>query len=423
MAKNQWRLLGGIWVLSLIGSNVCLGQGAIVSAGGPIHRGMGGASTAAPVSALGALYWNPATISGLEHSELEIGLDVLFTNHRLESSVGGLSGSTEADPGTFPVPNFGWVYHLDNPALTFGFGVNAVAGFKTNLPADLTNPILAPQPLGLGRVSSEATFLQLTPVLSLALTDQLSVAAGPVVTSGQVGIEPFVFDSANADATYPSGRATRYHWGGGFQSGIYYIHNDCWRFGASYKSPSWMEEFEFFGEDENGAPRVMNANIDLPMILSVGSSYAGFEDWLFAVDGRFIDYKNADGFGGPAVFDATGALQGLDWSSVFALALGAQRTLGERFVVRTGYTYNQNPVKDSESFFNIASPLIYEHMLSVGGSYRLNDKLALNVGYSHYIENTRTGPIVLPGIGAIPGSSVTNEMSANFLSFGILMQQ
>ncbi|MGV3486110.1 MAG: OmpP1/FadL family transporter [Planctomycetaceae bacterium] len=415
-------VFGGMLVLSMLGSKICFAQGAIVSAGGPVHRGMGGASTAAPVSALGALYWNPATISGLEHSELEIGLDVLFTEHRVSSSVGGFSGSTEAEPGTFPVPNFGWVHHLENPMLTFGLGVNAVAGFKTNLPADLTNPILAPQPTGLGQVSSEATFLQLTPVLSVAVSEQLSIAAGPVITSGQVGLEPFVFDPANSNATYSSGRATRYHWGGGFQTGAYYILDNCWKLGASYKSPSWMEEFEFYGQDENGVPRELHANIDLPMIVSVGAGYDGFDQWVFAVDGRFIDYKNADGFGDPATFDATGELQGLDWSSVFALALGAQRALGERTFIRGGYTYNQNPIKESESFFNIASPLIYEHMLSVGGSYKLNHKLALNVGYSHYIENSRTGPIVLPGVGAIPGSSVTNEMSANFLSFGVLMQ-
>ncbi len=384
---------------------------------------MGGASTAAPLSAIGALYWNPATISGMENTELEIGMDILFTDHRVDSSVGGLSGSTDADPGTFPVPNFGWVYRTENPALTFGLSVNAVAGLKTSLMTDPTNPVLAPQPFGLGRVSSEATFLQINPVMSLAVSDRLSVAAGPVITSAQVGIEPFVFDAANADGTYSSGRATKYHWGGGFQAGMYFLPSDDWHLGASFESPAWMEEFEFFGQDENGLPRLMTSNIDLPMIVSLGAAFSGFQQWLFALDARLIDYANADGFGDPTSYSADGSLGGLDWSSVFSLALGAQRQLSDRVYVRGGYTYNQNPVADSESFFNIASPLIYEHMLSVGGSYKLNDKLAVNVAYSHYIENSSTGPIVLPGTGAIPGSSVTNNLSADFISFGVLLQQ
>jgi len=426
MAKIQLaaQLLLVFTLLALQCPQKCCAQGAIVSAGGPVHRGMGGASTAAPTSALGALYWNPATISGMEHSELEVGLDLLFTDHRVTSTVGPFSGSTEAEPGTFPVPNVGWVYHLQgHPAVTFGIGVNAVAGFKTNLPVDPTNPILAPAPVGLGRVSSEATFLQITPVFSFAVSDQLSIAAGPIVTTAQVAVEPFIFDSANADATYPSGRATRYHWGGGVQVGAYYIHDCCWHLGASIKSPGWMEEFEFYGQDENGLPRALTADIDFPMICSLGLGYSGFENWLFAMDARFIDYKNTDGFGDPATFDATGKLSGLDWSSVFALALGAQRRVGDRCYVRAGYTYNQNPIRNSESFFNIASPLIYEHVLSIGGSYQLNDKLGINLAYSHYFENTRVGPVVLPGVGAVPGSSITNELTADFLSLGIVMRQ
>ena len=59
--NHRWGafLVAGL-LLPLASSQVCLGQGAIVSAGGPVHRGMGGASTAAPLSALSALYWNPA---------------------------------------------------------------------------------------------------------------------------------------------------------------------------------------------------------------------------------------------------------------------------------------------------------------------------------------------------------------------------
>ncbi|QDT03418.1 Outer membrane protein transport protein (OMPP1/FadL/TodX) [Rubripirellula lacrimiformis] len=420
---KRYLLLGMGLFLALGMSGKAYSQGAIISAAGPVHRGMGGASTAAPISALGALYWNPATISGLEHSELEVGVDLLFTDHNVSSSVGPFGGSTDADPGTFPVPNFGWVHHLEDSPFTLGLGVNSVAGFKTSLPSDSTNPVLMPQPSGLGRISSEATFLQIAPVLSVILTDRLSVAAGPVITTAQVGLEPFVFDSANSNNTYSAGRATKYHWGGGFQAGMYYILNDAWHVGASYKSKAWMETFEFMGVDENGVARTLTTEIDLPTTVSLGLGFTGFDKWLFAADARFIDYENADGFGDRASYDATGKLNGLDWSSVFALALGAQRSINDRIYLRMGYTYNQNPIQNNESFFNLASPLIYEHMLSAGGSFKLNDKVSLNAGYSHYFENAVTGPIIQPGTGALAGSSVTNTMSADFLSFGILMRQ
>ncbi len=398
------------------------GQGAIVSAGGPVHRSMGGASTAAPVSAIGALYWNPATISGLERSELEVSLGLLWTDHEVESTFGPLTGSTEADPGSFPIPNFGWVHQKRGSNLTLGLGVNSVAGFKTNVPADPSNPVLSPQPAGLGGVSSEASFLQITPVLSYAATERLSFAASPLITTGQIGLEPFIFDSANGDGTYPSGRATHYHWGGGVQAGIFYVGRNGWNFGTSIKSPTWMETFEFQGQDENGLPRTMTAEIDLPLTLSIGAALTSYEDYTFAIDARLIDYANADGFGDPNQFAPDGTLQGLDWSSVFSLALGVQRRLGERIHVRSGYTYNESPIQDEESFHNIGSPLFYEHMLSVGGSYSLCRDVAINLAYSHYFENSRQGAIVSPADGPVPGTSVTNRLSANLFSFGVLMR-
>lgn len=396
-----------------------LAQGVYVSTSGPVNRSMGGASTAAPLDALGALYWNPATISGLKQSELGFGLDLLHTNHRVSSSVLGSSGSTDAEPGVFPIPNVGWVHRDPNSPITWGLGLNSVAGFKTNLPADPANPMLSPPPFGLGRVSSEATFLQLAPVVSAALTNRLSVAIGPTITMGQVGIEPFVLSSRNADGMYSPGRSSRYHWGGGVQAGIYYVDDSDWHLGASIKSPTWMEEFRFFGADAAGGSRILRADINLPMIVSAGAAYTGLEDWVIALDLRYFDYQNADGFGDPGVFDATGKLDGLDWSSVFVMAFGVQRQITEQLALRGGYTFNQSPIKDSETIFNIASPLIYEHMLSVGASYDLSPSVALSFAYSHMLESTRTGPVILPGLGTIPGSSISTELNTHLASFGI----
>lgn len=398
-------------------------QGIIVSAAGPVNRSMGGAAVAAPIDAIGAIYWNPATISGLSHSETAFGLDMLMANQTVSSSFGPFSGSTDAESGVVPIPNVGWVHKTKNPALTLGLGVNAIAGFKTNLRADPANPVLAPAPIGLGRVSSEASFLQLAPVASLALSDVLSVAAGPTITTGQLSVEPFVFDSPNANGHYSSGQATRYHWGGGFQTGVYYIYSEALRFGASFKSPTWMERFEFYGEDALGGPRSVQVDVDLPMIVSVGSSLQAGQGWLFALDLRYVDFANTAGLGDRAVFDSTGRLGGLDWSSVFVTALGVEKRLSPAWTARGGYTFNQNPVKNSEAFYNVASPLIYQHMLSNGISYNVSQALSVNLAYSYMLENTRKGEIVSPVFGPLPGSSITNSMDAHFLSFGLTVRQ
>jgi long-chain fatty acid transport protein len=396
-------------------------QGIIVSAAGPVNRSMGGAATAAPLDALGAIYWNPATIGQLPSDEMAMGLDLLFANHTVASSFGAFSGETHSEAGVFPIPNVGWVHKTSDPYITIGLGVNAVAGFKTNLNADPTNPVLAPAPTGLGRVSSEASFMQLAPVVSLQLTDTLFVGLGPTVTTGQLGVEPFVFDDPNSNGIYASGRATRYHWGAGFQVGAFFKPNECWQYGVSYKSPTWMERFEFYGTDANGALRELSNDIDLPMILSIGTAYSGMERWLVALDVRYIDYANTNGLGDPAEFSGN-HLVGLGWSSVLATALGAQYEWNDSISIRAGYTFNQNPISQSESFFNTASPLIYQHMLSTGASVAISDSTACHLAYSYMLENSRSGPIFAPGLGAVPGTNVENSLDSHFLSFGVSLR-
>jgi long-chain fatty acid transport protein len=394
-------------------------QGLWVSAAGPINRSMGGASVAAPIDSLGALYWNPASISGLKSSEVAFGLDVLWSQQTVATSLGPFNGDTDSNNGSFPIPNVAWVYKSGIPNITLGLGVNAVAGFKSNFPADPTNLALAPAPTGLGSVNAQAQFLQLAPVVSYAVTDRLSVAAGPTIVTGELVVDPFVLGSANGNGTYPSGRASEYEWGGGFQGGVYYILNDAWRVGSSFKSTQWLSTFRYNGEDENGLPRQMTADFDLPMIISVGTSYGGIENWLIALDVRYFDFSNTNGFGDTAVFQPDGRLGGLDWSSVVATALGVQRKIGDKWALRGGYSYNQSPIKDSEAFYNIASSLFYEHTLSTGLSYMPNRNLSFNAAYSHLFENSLSGPLIAPGIGAIPGSTFTSSVYADFFSAGI----
>src|SRR5690348_13529813 len=53
-------------------------QGVYMPSIGPINQSIGGAGVAAPIDATGALYWNPATISGLQSSEVGFGLGLVL---------------------------------------------------------------------------------------------------------------------------------------------------------------------------------------------------------------------------------------------------------------------------------------------------------------------------------------------------------
>jgi len=397
-----------------------LAQGIYIPVAGPVSRSMAGATTAVPLDAIGALYWNPATISGLPSSELGFGADLLFAAINLSSSVGPSSGSTDGEPGGVLIPNVGWVHRLSNPKITFGLGVLSVAGFKTNYPASFTNPILTPQPNGVGRLYSEAQFAQITPVVSLQVTKRLAIAAGPMVTLGALVANPLLFVAPNSNG-YPTGVGTQVRFGGGVQAGMYYQSGKSWDFGASIKSPQWLPEFKYITEDSAGGPRNGAVNVNLPMVASVGTAYRGFKNIVWSLDYRYFDFRHTAGLGDTG-FSQDGALRGLGWRSVSGIATGLQYTVNDKLTVRGGYGLNQSPVEPQNAGLNIASPLVQEQVWHVGGSLALNRQAALNVAYSYFPQNQIAGPIQTFLQGPLPGSSVTNQLSVQTMSVGVVVR-
>lgn len=407
-------------------------QGIMLSGTGPVNRSMGGAATGAAVDSIGNLYWNPATISGLEN-ELSVGVGLLLPVLETRSSIAGLgSGSSEADPGIAVLPQVGFIHRSEeSPWLTYGLGIAAAAGFSTNYSASLSNPILSPQsnspgvPGGFGRLATEAAFLEIIPTVSMCVTENLSIGFGPTATIGRVVVDPLIIaapDDADGSGAprYPSGRGTRNHWGAGFQLGAYYTANECWSFGASYKSPQWMETFRYKTEDELGRPRSAEFDLDLPSIVSIGAAYRGLPDTLIAVDVRYFDYANTDGFRRSG-FNPDGSVAGLGWDSIFSVGMGIERQVSDALTIRGGYVYNENPIPEQLTQLAVGAPLFYQHQLSAGGSVCIAENVTCNFAYIIAPETDITGPIITPA-GPVPGGSVTTQESVHLWTFGITVK-
>lgn len=411
-------------------------EGVLLSGAGPVNRSMGGASTAAPLDAIGALFWNPATISGLPQSEMDFGMELLLPRSTLSSSIPAnalgpfvppvsLAGSTGSNSGVFPLPSLGLAYKPECSDWTLGLGVFAIGGFSVNYPGSFTNPILTPQPpngLGVGPLLGQMQVLQIAPSASYQLRDNLSVGFGPTVDLATLQVDPALItspDNANGNGypTYPAATHTRYSWGVGVQAGIFYTPADDWHLGASIKSPQWFEPFQYNSSNQLGQPRSISFDLDLPMIVSAGVSYTGFERWVLATDFRWLDYASTEGFR-QSGFDATGALRGVGWRSIFAVAFGVQYALTDALLLRAGYTFNQNPIPAQNTSFNIAAPLIAQNTLSFGATYRISSTLNLSLAYLHIFQSSIEGPLI-SSAGVVPGSTVGSSISADSLVVGV----
>lgn len=406
---------------------------------GAVNRGMGGVAAATPVDSIGALYWNPATISALPGNEMAFGIDLIRAKFATSSSLQAnslgpgvppvtLAGSSDSDNGWSALPSFGLVHRPEDSCLTYGLFVGGVAGFSVSYPTSTTNPVVFPQEPppgglpGLGSVYANLEILQIAPTIALQLSDDVSVAIGPTISLGRLQLSPGAFAAAdnangNANPSYPDATHTRFHWGGGVAGGIFYNATDDLNFGLGLRSPQWFEDLTYQSADELGRRRDFSTEFEFPMILSLGTSYTGFGDTIIGVDVRYLNWASTDLMGDPAGFAADGSLTGLGWDSTWAFAIGAQKPLTECVTVRAGYTYGKSPIDSASNGFNVVAPLLLEHVLSVGASMQISQPLTMHLAYTYAFENSVSSPIQTP-VGPLPGSNVTNSISGHALTAG-----
>jgi long-chain fatty acid transport protein len=334
---------------------------------------MAGTSTAVGVDAVGALFWNPATMSGLQRSEIAIGSNLIIPHNGVTSTIPAgalgpnlgpaqtISGRTNSDNNLTPTTALALVYRPDGSALTYGLGLTTAAAGGVNYPGDPNNPILAPRgPLNqfiLGPQAASLTALSITPSAAYQVTDRLAVGGGPIVSVCSTSFDPAFFATPTRAAPgdpleFPTGTHSKPFWGGGFRGGFTYRTTEHLTAGFSYTSPVWYQTWEFNARNANGDPFNYTTRATLPQIFSAGLAYDGIRCLMLAADVRYIDSSTCNLFGDPVREGGAG------WSSVWAASFGAKYQLTERLSVQGGSLYNDNPISGDLALFNTQLPVI-----------------------------------------------------------------
>lgn len=406
--------------------SLALGQALVQPGSGAMNLSMGGASTAAGVDAAGALYWNPAAISGLAHSEVVIGSELILPDIHLGSTFAGQAGNTRSDSGLVPVTGVGLVYRPEDSKLTYGLGINTLAAGGVNYPGDAGNPVLAPTGPGglfiLGPQAASILALSIEPTVSIQLTKKIAVGMGPMVDVSVVSFDPAFFGPPSFQGVlpppinpfqFPTGSHSRPFWGGGFRFGTTFKATESLTAGFSYTSPQWFETWQFNARDANGNAITFETGFSLPQIFSAGVAWSGIEGLLLVGDVRWLDYRTTKLLGQPVVQG------GANWDSIWAVALGARYQLSQRMSAQAGYIFNQNPVPADLAFFNSMLPLVCEHTLTLGGFFQVNDSIGVSAAWVHGFDHSITGALLDRVTGLPLGASTTLRMSYDSFVVGI----
>ena len=289
-----------------------------------------------------------------------------------------------------------------------------IGGFGVDYPSDQQNPILGPRPQGFGQVSSNFQFMKIAPAFAYDVSDDFTIGVALNLDWASLQVDPMpiappAFDPGTGAAFYSRATATDGAFGVGFQAGLIYEATSALRLGLAYTSPQNFQDFEYNAVYENPNLPTFQTARDITFAMDVPAVYAGGfaltrGKVLWTGDARFITYSSTDGFSDSGM-DQQGAVKGFGWDDIWVLASGIQVRPVERFALRGGYNWTQNPIPDEQSAFNVPAPAVVQHHLTLGAGLVFDD-ISVDVGYYHAFKNSITGLFQTPA-GSM---SVTNEM-------------
>ena len=406
MKRNQALLP----VLLLLSSAPALATDGYFAHGyGVKSQGMGGVGIALPQDALAAAI-NPAGM-GLIGNRVDAG--VTWFRPQRESEIkgnntpfGSFDGKYDAnDSENFIIPEIGANYDV-SPTLSLGVSVYGNGGMNTDYNKAI--PLLGNTParMDLAQLFIAPTVAwKVTPNntvgLSLNLAYQrfevkgLQNFAAPVGSPQQTSSAPNNVTNKGYDSS--TGLGVRVGWIGQI--------NDTVSLGATYQSKTYMRKF-----DKYKGLFAEGGDFDIPENYGVGIAVKATPQLTFAADIERINYSDVDSVGnsinnlllqGNLLGSSKGA--GFAWRDVTAVKIGASYAYNEQLTVRAGYNHSSQPIRKSETLFNVIAPGIVQDHLTLGATYVLPNKGELSLAYMHAFEEK------VKGNGSIPAMYGSGE--------------
>jgi long-chain fatty acid transport protein len=366
-------------------------------------QGMGGAGIAFPQDALAAAT-NPAGM-GLIGNRVDIG--VTWFRPQRESEISGnafpgANGQYDAnDSENFFIPEFGANYDI-TPDISLGISVYGNGGMNT----DYSKAI----PL-LGNTSARMDLSQLfvAPTIAWKINQRNTVGVSLNLAYQRFEVKGLQNFSAPAGTPQQTSASPNYVTNKGYDSStglgvrIGWIGqlNDSISLGATYQSKTRMTQF-----DKYKGLFAEGGDFDIPENYGVGISIKASPKLTLAADIERINYSEVDSVGnsinnlllqGQLLGSDNGA--GFAWRNVTAIKLGSSYAYSDRLTLRIGYNHSTQPIRQSETLFNVIAPGIVQDHLTLGSTYILPNKGELSVAYMHAFEEKVKGQ---------------NSISANF---------
>ena len=345
------------------------------------------AHTTGPSSA----YFNPALLTQVAGTQVEIGTTGVYAKHKVDLK----SGGTQHGEENWEFPSTFYLTHNINEKMTAGLAVY----YPFGLSSEWNDKTFEGRYIG---TYGEITTTSINPVLAYKFNDRLSLAAGVSAVYFDAELRQMINQEALSGYTM-SGvpdieqKFTGEDWGFGYNLGATIGLNDQVTLGIAYRSEVSLEadgKAEFSNVDTrlSGVPELMDRNgstdVTLPQQLTAGlackftDAFTGelgvrWEDWE-STDELKIEFENGTK---PFVLDR-------NWHSTWSYNVGGQYRASDNLALNAGYLYGKNAVPDET--FEVMIPDSDAHLFTLGAEWHQDRwTIAGAFGYEYHEERTK----------------------------------
>lgn len=379
MTKLAFKPLSYLTVIALglaISMPALATNGYLAHGYGIKSKGMAGTGVALPQDALiGAT--NPAGIAFVG-DRLDLGVSI-FSPRRSYDVTGAPSappaavlapGKVNSDREYFIIPEFGVTWQLDDHKAV-GITVTGNGGMNTRYASSENT-------FGGGKAGIDLAQLFIAPTFSYRFNNDAAIGVSAILA--YQGFEAKGLSQFAGLSNSPSDLTDNGHdssFGAGINVGFILPVGSQVTLGGGYRSRIYMTEF-----DDYKGLFAEQGDFDIPASATIGLAWKTTESLTVLLDVQKTWYSQVDAIGNsmmpamgtcmtrvtatsPACLGGNNGI-GFGWEDMTTVKFGVQYQASNDWTWRAGYSHGDQPIPDSEVFFNILAPGVMEEHFTVG---------------------------------------------------------
>lgn len=357
-------------------STVFATNGYLAHGYGIKSKGMAGTGIALPQDTLiGAT--NPAGIAFVGN-RLDLGVSIFSPRRSYEvtgtpsapPSAALAPGKVDSDREYFLIPELGMTWQLDEHKAV-GIIVTGNGGMNTKYASSKNT-------FGGGKAGIDLAQLFIAPTFSYRFDNNAAIGVSAILAYQGFeakGLSQFAGLSNSPSDLTDNGHDSSY--GAGINLGFILPVGTRVTLGGGYRSRIYMSEF-----DDYKGLFAEKGGFDIPASATIGVAWKTTKNLTVLLDVQKTWYSQVDAIGN-AMMPAMGACMtratptsssclggnngiGFGWDDMTVVKFGIQYQASNDWTWRAGYSHGNQPIPDSEVFFNILAPGVMEEHFTVG---------------------------------------------------------